>query len=114
MGELSDKDLEHFRALLVAKRAEVTALLEAAVDDAAPVKLDQTSVGRLSRMDAMQQQAMALETRRRRLTEIERIDAALARMDEGEYGYCVLTGEPIDRERLELDPAAPTIVQKKG
>jgi len=74
--------------------------------DRATVTLDQQSVGRLSRMDAMQRQAMAAATRRRREAERRRINAALARLDEGEYGYCQECGEAIAPERLELDPAA--------
>ena len=53
-----------------------------------PVALDQSMVGRLSRMDALQNQAMALEAERRRGVELQRIDAALARIEEGEFGYC--------------------------
>lgn len=71
------------------------------------VVLDQQSVGRLSRMDAMQQQAMAQATARRRDAQRMRIKAALSRMHEGEYGYCTECGEEIAPDRLSLDPAAP-------
>ena len=77
----------------------------------APVTLDQQSVGRLSRMDAMQSQAMAQETARRRQLQIRKIDAALIRIEDGEYGYCATCGEAIQRGRLELDPAAATCVK---
>ena len=76
----------------------------------APVELDQQAVGRLSRMDALQVQAMAAETSRRRVRELRRIEAALARMSEGEYGYCVECGDEIAARRLELDPAAPLCI----
>ncbi|WP_245837809.1 TraR/DksA family transcriptional regulator [Tropicimonas sediminicola] len=69
------------------------------------VELDQAATGRLSRMDALQHQAMAQAQARRRAAERVRIRAALARLDEGEYGYCTDCGEPIPAERLELDPA---------
>ena len=49
-------------------------------DNSRPVELDQTKVGRLSRMDAMQSQAMAKETQRRRKNDITRIDAAIKRI----------------------------------
>jgi DnaK suppressor protein len=75
-----------------------------------PVELDQSSVGRLSRMDAMQMQAMALATRRRRLDQAHRIRVALQRLVEGAYGYCVNCGEPIAPARLDLDPAVPTFI----
>ena len=70
------------------------------------VILDQTSVGRLSRMDAMQQQAMAKATRQNRVTEIQAIKNALLRLEEGEYGYCEDCGEDIPAKRLELTPTA--------
>lgn len=71
-----------------------------------PVTLDQSSVGRLSRMDALQQQAMAKATQARRSVEEARIQAALARLDEGEYGYCQQCGEDIPEARLQLMPTA--------
>jgi len=71
------------------------------------VALDQQSVGRLSRMDAMQQQQMANAEALRREQELLRIDTALMRMDHGdEYGYCQTCGEDIPFKRLEIDPAA--------
>jgi len=75
------------------------------------VELDQTRQGRLSRMDAMQQQEMAKETERRRQTERVRIDAALKRMGDDGYGYCVNCDEPIAQKRLELDPAVHTCIK---
>jgi len=79
-------------------------------DDRATVTLDQQSVGRLSRMDAMQRQAMARATERRREGERRRVEAALARIDDGEYGYCIECGEEIAPGRLDADPAVPTCV----
>lgn len=74
------------------------------------VELDQQSVGRLSRMDALQGQAMAKATQARRAASRTRIKAALARMDEGEFGYCIDCGEEIAPKRLELDPTVPTCI----
>ena len=68
------------------------------------VELDQTRVGRLSRMDAMQAQAMSKETGRRRRLKLLQIDAALKRLDEGEFGFCQECGEAIAPARLEVDP----------
>ena len=106
-----DIDIEYFTKRLLTLKHELQGLLELSQGASSPVVLDQTSVGRLSRMDAMQAQAMAQETERRRRVEIQKIEAALRRMDEGEYGYCIKTGEEIPLQRLELDPAAATIVQ---
>jgi len=107
----SDIDIEYFKKRLVEQKAELRDLIELSQDASSPVKLDQTSVGRLSRMDAMQSQAMAQETERRRKTEIQKIEAALKRIETGDYGYCIKSGEEIPLKRLELDPAAATIVQ---
>jgi DnaK suppressor protein len=103
-------DVEEYRALLEARLTELTALAESSRESRAPVTLDQQSVGRLSRMDALQGQAMALETERRRTAEKQRIQAALARIDSGDYGYCAVCDEPIAEKRLRLDPATPVCV----
>jgi len=68
------------------------------------VELDQTRVGRLSRMDAMQAQAMSKETGRRRRQKLIQIEAALRRIDENDYGICQECGEDIATARLEADP----------
>ncbi|GAB4538341.1 MAG: TraR/DksA C4-type zinc finger protein [Parvularculaceae bacterium] len=99
-------DKEEIRRILVRKRAELVALDAASEADRETVALDQQSVGRLSRMDAMQRQAMAKAQARRREQEIARINAALARLDAGEYGECLECGEAIAPKRLGLDPAA--------
>jgi DnaK suppressor protein len=104
-------DIPRFRALLERRRAE---LLE---DDALgqeateTVELDQTRQGRLSRMDALQQQAIAAEAQRRRALQRKRIADALARLEDGEYGICLSCGEPIALGRLEIDPAATRCVR---
>lgn len=74
------------------------------------VELDQQSVGRLSRMDAMQAQAMAEAQERRRKTDLARIDLALRRIDAGEYGFCVECDSPIPAGRLAIDPMAERCV----
>ena len=69
------------------------------------VELDQTRVGRLSRMDAMQAQAMSKETGRRRRQKLIQIEAALRRIEGDDYGFCQDCGEEIAPARLEVDPA---------
>ena len=95
---------------LVDRKEELERLVTAHHDDTRPVVLDQTTVGRLSRMDEIQNQAMSVEMERRRIDETHRIDAALARMEEKEFGYCMSCGDKIEKKRLELDPAIPTCV----
>ncbi len=98
------------RAALEAELEELARLQAGSAEARAPVELDQTTQGRLSRMDALQSQAMALETQRRRELRRARIKAALARLEEGEYGACVTCGEEIGEARLAVDPTTPTCV----
>ncbi len=94
------------RARLEARRAELEALDATASEATATVELDQARVGRLSRMDALQGQAMAQETLRRHRVELRRIDTALQRVADGSYGDCLECGEPIAPGRLDADPTA--------
>ncbi|MEQ8332599.1 TraR/DksA family transcriptional regulator [Nisaea sp.] len=103
-------DFDHFRGLLLARRIELQAVMDSASGAAKPVELDQSRVGRLSRMDALQGQAMAKETERRRGMELQRIASALARIEDEDFGYCVSCGEEIPLKRLELDPAITTCI----
>ena len=107
---LKDADIARFRAALLEERANLTEEEGATEDDRATVILDQQSVGRLSRMDAMQRQAMAQATARRRQGRGARITATLQRIDEGEFGHCQECGEEIGTKRLTLDPTLPTCV----
>jgi DnaK suppressor protein len=106
---MTDLERDHaaIEARLHARRAELQEAASAHEDDRRPVELDQTRIGRLSRMDAIQEQAMAIEIERRREVELARIDAALERLADGRYGDCATCGEPIEPRRLELDPAIP-------
>jgi DnaK suppressor protein len=104
-------DIEKVRKQLEARKAELTASIENAAESAAPVELDQQVQGRLSRMDAIQGQAMAQATIERRRIEIAQIDAAFKRMEQNEFGYCVECGDEIAPKRLELNPAIARCVE---
>jgi DnaK suppressor protein len=110
MSDRSKIDPETARRALLARRDELRQLAESSAEARRPVELDQTRVGRLSRMDALQSQAMSVETDRRRKVELQRIEAALARIEDGDYGFCVSCGEPIALKRLELNPTTPMCV----
>ncbi|WPZ36434.1 TraR/DksA C4-type zinc finger protein [Thalassobaculum sp. OXR-137] len=99
-------DDDAVRHVLTERRAEIEALMAGSKEARGAVELDQSRVGRLSRMDAIQDQAMALETDRRRTLELQRIGSALKRLAAGEYGSCVRCGEEIEAARLGSDPAA--------
>lgn len=103
-------DLPVVRRRLEALLGECRAASTATAGDRKPVELDQTTVGRLSRVDAMQRQAMAQAADRQRQVQIQQLRAALERLDAGEYGYCVRCGDAIAPRRLEVDPAVPTCI----
>lgn len=102
---MDEEQLAHYRQLLLSRRDELRRREAEGSEATATVELDQQSVGRLSRMDALQAQQMAHETVRRRRRELMRIEAALQRMDAGEYGCCVACGEDMDPRRLDVDPS---------
>ena len=104
-------DPERARILLTARRAELEKLSSISAESRDTVALDQQSVGRLSRMDALQQQAMAQATERIRAVDIAKIVAALRRIDEDEYGYCLECGDEIPKKRLEIDPSVALCVR---
>ena len=110
MTERTDIDLQQMRAALIDRREAILERETATKDARNPVELDQARIGRLSRMDALQGQAMAQDVERRRKIELQKIDAALERIEAGEYGYCVTCGEEIPKARLDFDPAVPSCV----
>ena len=91
---------------LFAMREELEDIADTGDDPAAVVELDQSKVGRLSRMDALQAQAMAKASGERRALQLREIDAALRRIDDGSYGDCERCEEPISPRRLDADPTA--------
>lgn len=96
-------DLESFRLRLSAELNEARETLAQAGLSAGTVALDQASVGRLSRMDALQQQAMALGLQERMGVRIRRIEAALARLDAERFGKCCQCGSDVEPARLQAD-----------
>jgi DnaK suppressor protein len=103
---MSDNRISALRARLLALRQELLQSRHDAADDVKPVVLDQSAVGRVSRVDALQVQQMALHAARRRDERLALVDAALGRIDKGTYGFCVECEEAIDARRLQVDPTA--------
>ena len=95
---------------LEARRKELEAQSALSKDARDTVELDQQSVGRLSRMDAMQQQEMAQAQERTRQRDMQRIELAFRRLKDGEYGYCVDCDNEIPEGRLKIDPMAERCV----
>ena len=97
--------LKKIEGQLKRQRAELLKRTEITSNDRKAVELDQSQVGRLSRIDAIQIQEMALEQGRRRNAELLKIERALKRITDNEYGYCVKCGGSINEERLVFDPS---------
>lgn len=101
---------EQARQYLQDELVHLQNLRDQSKDARAPVELDQQSVGRLSRMDALQKQNMDLATEQRRQMRVKTIQAALNRIDAGDYGYCVICDEAIAPQRLNVDPAIASCI----
>ena len=98
--------MDDMKQKLIALKHELERLADTGDDPAAIVQLDQTKVGRLSRMDALQAQAMAQASGERRAAQLREIDAAMRRIDDGNYGDCERCEAPINPRRLDADPTA--------
>lgn len=96
---------QRFRDRLLALKAELISAEETGSTAEATVELDQARLGRLTRMDALQGQAMSQATGQRRRALLRDIDAALTRCNDGCFGDCLECGEDIDPRRLEASPA---------
>jgi len=103
---MESEQLEMFRLRLLQLQQQLFADAETGSEAAGIVELDQARVGRLSRMDALQGQAMSQAMKQRREIEIKKTDAALERIERGAYGCCVSCEEDIAIKRLEFDPTA--------
>ena len=98
---MAELDLDAFRTLLLQHQKDLREVQASGEAASAVVELDQTAVGRLSRMDAMQAQAMSVEIDHRRKLELQRITAALNSIETGDYGYCLECGDSINPQRLK-------------
>ena len=97
---MKDRDIAHFRGLVLARIEDLRDRSTASAHSRETVELDQQSVGRLSRMDAIERKAMADATNRLRQLEIKQLTSAIVRLDAGDYGYCIDCGDEIERKRL--------------
>lgn len=103
---MTPADSDHVRERILVRIAELDGTDGVGRTDGDVVTLDQQRVGRLTRMDALQAQAMAGAVDARRARERRRLRQALARLDAGSWGLCVDCDEVIAAARLEIDPAA--------
>jgi len=114
MSRRKDIDIKAMRRTLEEEREAVQRSSAATADDRNPVELDQQSVGRLSRIDAIQVQEMARATEVRRKERLLRIGGALKRIEDGSFGECLECGEDIAAKRLQLDPTVLLCIDCAG
>lgn len=101
---MNERQVEYFRRKLLAWRAELLAgskdTIEALQDGTRniPDVIDRSS--------EETDRALELRTRDRQRKLVSKIDGALRRIEEGEFGYCSVTGEPISLKRLDARPIA--------
>ncbi|NQZ06375.1 MAG: TraR/DksA C4-type zinc finger protein [Algicola sp.] len=111
MTELTDSELTQLREQMLQLKVQLQQVLDSQHEKAEPVVLDQQSVGRVSRIDAIGQQQMAkageLQTGQRLMA----INKALKHFDEDDYGYCEQCGLPINVARLKIKPEAQYCIQ---
>ena len=104
--QMDQAQIDQLRTRLITQQRELTEQLHNADATTKPVTLDQQSVGRVSRIDAIQQQQMAIANQQQTNDVLQRIELALARMDDDNYGACLECGEPIAHARLQAQPFA--------
>ncbi len=107
---LSKQQISELRGLLQARQQELQMLLHSSNRTTKPVELDQQSVGRVSRVDAIQQQQMAIASQDQAGQVLRRVETALKQMETGEYGYCQHCTEAIPFARLQAQPFATLCV----
>ncbi len=109
--ELSDGQFVELRRDLEALARELREVLEGTAEAARPVELDQPAVGRVSRVDAIQQQKMLEANRRAQRGRAQLVQSALRRFEEGEYGDCAGCGECVGYARLKACPETPFCIE---
>ncbi len=104
MSALSPKQTSLIESDLKQLQLELKQQLGLSKESTDVVVLDQTSVGRVSRVDALQQQSMALSLQRTAMGKLKRVEVALAELQEGVFGYCQQCDEAIGFARLQIQP----------
>jgi DnaK suppressor protein len=106
VAKLNQHQLEELRCLLVARQQELEAQLLITDSSTKPVTLDQQSVGRVSRIDAIQQQQMAIASQKQANQILKQVELSLSRIDSEDYGICLQCQETIAFARLQAQPFA--------
>ena len=106
---MNDKQLAYFREKLISWREE---LLKESQETIEHLKEENWHEPDMADRASLETEAgVELRTRNRYLKLIAKIDAALKRIEDGSYGYCEETGEPIGLKRLEARPVATLCIE---
>ncbi|MDH3859909.1 MAG: TraR/DksA family transcriptional regulator [Gammaproteobacteria bacterium] len=111
ISELAPDQLQILQQQLEQHKQELEGQLEQGSAAAKPVTLDQQAVGRVSRVDAIQQQQMAIASQQQATLLLQRIEIAQQRIESGEYGLCLKCAEPIAFARLQAQPTATLCIE---
>jgi DnaK suppressor protein len=103
-GRVNKAELEKLKDKLLLLKVQSEQDEKESIDTAGSIELDQTSVGRLSRMDALQNHQIALAASRQRQHQLQKVDGALRRITSGHFGECFVCGNKISMRRLDIDP----------
>lgn len=106
VDELTEGQVATFRARLIELRDELRDLIRATREGTKPVDLNEP-IGRLTRMDAIQQQSMTAANRRSHDLRLKQVEQALTLIERGEYGLCRRCEDPIGHKRLSARPESP-------
>ena len=101
---MNERQLEYFRRKLLGWKAELLDDSRATIEGLQDSSRNIPDIA--DRASEETDRALELRTRDRQRKLVSKIDAALRRIDEGEYGYCEATGEPISLKRLDARPIA--------
>lgn len=109
MALLSEQQLQDFHQRLLNAKSDTEAILDQTVGDSKPVDME-LPIGRLTRIDAIQMQAMAQMNRHQLEIRLKQIDASLQAFAQGTYGICRHCKGPVHLGRLEVLPETPFCV----
>ena len=113
MDELRPEETKTLKAILEELERDLAYLLEATLENDQPVDLEQP-IGRVSRIDAIQQRKMQSASRSAQKIQLSQVRRALEALRDDEYGFCRRCEEPIGLRRLQIQPEAPFCVRCQG
>ena len=108
---MNQQQIDELKDSLTAWKQDLESHLKNVATDSRPVTLDQQSVGRVSRIDAIQQQQMARANQEQATQNLKRVELALQRITSGDYGICLHCDEPIAIDRLRAQPFASFCIE---